>query len=601
MKNKKIQNIKDKAVKNKPALGDYTEDIKLYQKQIKFIQKELLAGEDDISELKKKFIKSKSDTLSKQDLKPVEKAKEIYKAFMKYMIECVKLNRIGKAIVIVDKEQGKYLEIVTKNKMGSDETERIIAHRENMVIRSMIQSEAKELLNNVISTVDETQIMKWLNPYYKIFSPKAKKIDNVNFNVYTPNGFLEIDVKNCINLDNFVDNILPTKYPHINALLDNLSPKIEEKKYIINWLSYILNTSSKTRNALVFLGIQGGGKGVFQQILEYALHVDNCYTATNEDIKSAFNGYIENRVFIFFNEIKGSFSESSTQADKIKPFITDSHISLNDKYKKQVYIENHANCMFFSNHDLPFQIEDKDRRYSVIKTNNKTLVDVAKDKFSITIGKFINAIEKERESFLIEMKMIEYKEELALSLLDNEVKRKIKEQTNTVKEIIKDKIVDKDYAWFEKTISDLIAGSEDEKIEDKRVKKEIINSENGDKSVIDFVEMFKFTNEEFKNFMINEVKQGAFTNETLKWFTKIYDIPNTQSPRLLGNFWNSIIDDHFSFNIIDGVDTTKMRLKLMEVDRATLNEVSIHDKKYRLKDGSKKTLERVIDDEQIPF
>jgi len=523
-----IEEIKSKALKNTVPLTEYEKDLEQYKAQIKAFQDELEADDHILKKLESDFKKKKSSILNDGELSGKDKGKKIKEAFTFYMVDCAKMNRVGKSIVFFDKTQAKYVEVV-KVKTEDAETkkvkeERIIEDRDGATIRKMIQLEAKRMIGDILSKSQESYILEWIDPYIKTYAPKQKKMYGDYFNVYTPNGFLEVKVKNIIELDNFVDNIMPEKFPKINALFCNLAKKEEERKYLVNWLSYILNKAQKTRNAIAVIGIQGSGKGVLkEQLIEYALHPDNSHEVTNQDIASTFNGYIENKLFLFFNEIKGNFKESSTQADKIKPFITDSRISVNEKHRKAMYIENHANCMFFSNHDLPFQIEDKDRRYSVILTKHRTLDSVAIEDFGVTIGEFIEAIREERDNFLIMLKMIKQTKEsetLALGLLDNEVKRKIKEQTNTVKEIIKEKILDRDHVWFEDAISELIEGTEKDRIKMRDVEKVVFDSEDGE-TVIKVPEIFPYTNAEFRGFMVQEVKQGVFTNITLKWFSKV--------------------------------------------------------------------------------
>jgi len=601
----KIDNIKNKALNNKPFSGDYTSLIETYKKRIKEFQNQLNEDAKIIEALEDKFNSLKDSILSSEELSKSEKSTAIQKGFVTYLIEKAKLNRVGKAIIFFDKSQGKFVELsrVKKEDTQSGETreERILEYLEDKTVKKLINLEAKRIIKNILPQKIIAVIIEWLDPYTKVFAPLQKKMYGDFYNVYTPNGFLEVKVKNIIELDNFANNIMPNKYPFINALFNNLAPKEEERKYLLNWLSYILNTSNKTRNAIALIGIQGSGKGVLQeQIIEYAINPDNSYTVTNDDLKAQFNGYVENRLFLFFNEIKTSFSETSTQADKIKPMITDSRISMNDKYLKQKSMDNYANCMFFSNHDLPFQIEEKDRRYSVIKTEHKTLSVVAKEKFGVTIKKFIEVLKKERDSFLVEMKMLKLTEEtekLALGLLDNETKKKIKEQTNTMRDIIKEKILDRDERWFEQIISDSIEGIENEKTKDKMIEKVIHSEITGEDTVISIPLIFQYTNVEYKSYLIDEVKQGIFSNETLRWFTKIYEIESANSNHKFGKFWNLIINSADTYHISDNGKQKSIKLRLLNMSKIDVAEIMIHGDTYTLKEGTTKVLEKGA----IPF
>lgn len=601
----KIDIIKQKALQNKVVnIDDYDKMVVSYKEQIKKWQNDINADDNRIKELDNLFFQKKEQILNNQELARKEKEQELEKEFVSYAIEKAKLNRVGNSIVFFDKSQGSYVELSRIKKKdiitGEEKVERILESRDDKTIKKMINKDAKEKLGNILPARRINVIVEWLNIYTKIFAPLQMKMYGDFYNVYTPNGFLELKVKNVIDLDNFADNILPEKFPHINALFKNLAPKDDERKYVLNWLSYILNTANKTRNAIAFIGIQGSGKGVLQEhIIEYAIHPDNSYTITNDDLKSQFNSYLEDRLFLFFNEIKTSFNETSTQADKIKPIITDSRLPINAKHIRQYSIDNYANCMFFSNHDLPFQIEDKDRRYSVIKTEHRTLKQVAKEDFNISIKKFISNLKKERDDFLIYLKMLKLtkqSEELALSILDNETKRKIKEQTNTFRDTLKIKIVERDIEWFDEYISDVIDGQENSKLIERHID-ELIFTDEGEKVVKKPV-LFKYTNQEFKQYMLDEVKQGIFTNTTLKWFTKVAEIESANSNHKFGKFWNLVINQSQVITLMDGGKKIgSIKLRFLDIEKATAELVMLHGEEYTFKEGTHTILQKG----EIPF
>ncbi len=602
MKNK-IENIKNKAKLNKIDTTNNNALIEKYKLEIQKIKNEVKATEPKLKALKKDFrnkeklIKSNSESYSEI----ISKSKKIY---VKYLTQCSKLNRLGDALIFFDKDQAKYVEVVTIEKFdmatNKNRDVRLIEYRESIAVRKMIQDIAIEDIDSTLGTAEVTEILNHIKSYKKVFEPVRKSENNkYYFNTYTPNGFLEVEVNNKIDIDNFMSNIMPNKYPIINSLFKNLASVETERKYLINWLSFILNTARKTRNAIALVGIQGTGKGVLQeQIIEYAVHSDNCYTAGNQDMTSIFNGWVENKLFLFFNEIKGNFNESSTQADKMKTIVTEYDLSLNDKFRKQIKIDNFANCMFFSNHDEFIQIEDEDRRYSVIKTEHRTLKKVASEDFNMDLDTYISAIRDERDSFLIEMKMIiqdKQSKSLALGLLENEIKNKIKDRTNTTRERIKNKILNYDTEWFKETIEDIIDGMERQRAIVGK-KKEIIIDEHGVESVAHKPIISNFTNEEFKKFLIDEIKQGVFTNETLKWFSGIYELENIDNVSKYGIFWNTIINKSTNFTLITDNGESRMtkKIRVLNKNKIFLNNICIHGSHFTMESKDSKTLKEVI-------
>ena len=440
------------------------ETIKNYIKQVNKIKNQiddnlpkLQALESRLDDYLKKVDREKSKNKTPKELHDLENKK--ITIFIEYLKQKALLNYVGDDIVFFDKSRGYFLKISKEIKTIDDkEIEYRITETVNKeTIARMFDDEAKKKLNKVLSSKDLNFLIKWLNNYKKIFNPKKPKLKNGYFNTYEPCGFLEVDVKNIYDLDFFIDVVMSKRYPHIKALYENIAPTRKELSYKLNWFSTILNTGLKLRNCPVHLGAEGTGKGVEQSlIIGFACMPENCYTITNDDLNTNFNSFLEDKLFLYFNETKGNFEKSSTQADKVKPIITDTILSINPKNEKQYKIDNFANCQMSSNHQEPIAVGSNDRRYSFIETSHKKLNDVAKEKFNLSIDGFIENLINERETFLIELKCVKYDLELAKSLLENDKKDRIKESTNTQKDLLKDKILNKDVEWFKDKLDDLM-------------------------------------------------------------------------------------------------------------------------------------------------
>ena len=102
--------------------------------------------------------------------------------------------------------------------------------------------------------------------------------------------------------------------------------------------------------------------------------------------------------------------------------------------------------------------------------------------------------------------------------------------------------------------------------------------------------MAKHTNEKFKKILLEEVKQGVFTNASLKWFVKIYEIESANNDNKFGKFWNLIINKSDKFKVIDESETKDIRLRLLDIEKINLNEVFIDGYLYMLKEGTNRTL-----------
>ncbi len=230
--------------------------------------------------------------------------------------------------------------------------------------------------------------------------------------------------------------------PHIQALLNNILPVEEERNFFLNWLSYIFTTKKKTRTAIVIMGIQRTGKGVFwEQIIQYFF--GNAYTPTleNEHVKGRFTPTaIEQAIFVLCNEVKADFRDGNNAYERLKMWISDLYMRIEQKSQNDREAPNFFNMLFFSNNSVPLQIQGSDGRYSVFKTKSRKLKEVAEEDFKISIVDFIDNVQKERDNFLIDLVCYDYDEELATTTLETTIKETIYKASMTKIEILADKI-----------------------------------------------------------------------------------------------------------------------------------------------------------------
>lgn len=236
-------------------------------------------------------------------------------------------------------------------------------------------------------------------------------------------------------------------HKHYNILLKNLFVKEEYLEYFINWLSTIINEKIKTRTTIILKGVEGTGKGVLWEELITPIFSEYCVTIENESLRSQFNGQLENKLFVLFNEIKGDFRESATLYEKLKIYITDSTISINNKYGGAGVADNNFNCIFYSNNDLPVQISPTDRRYSVFNTSGVTLQKIC-DNMGITTDTFVKGLRKERKSFIKDLFAYKYEVSRACRVLHTEEKEIIAESTTPKIALISKKLKAQDFDWL---------------------------------------------------------------------------------------------------------------------------------------------------------
>ena len=297
-----------------------------------------------------------------------------------------------------------------------------------------------------------------------LFSPNRKELEEIDGVMYA-NTFMRSKILSYEPIeDEMINKIDWNRYPRVKALFSNVFVKKERIDYFINWLAYCLQTLEKSRTAIISKGVQGTGKGViFNQLIRYAFGEPYTLEMSNEAISSQYNMEIENKLFIVANEIKGDFRDGNKLYEKLKIFITEDMLGVEDKNIKRKMIKNYMNLWFHTNNAVPLQIQPSDRRYTVFNTSDKKLIDVAKELGYQHEKFFIADMNKhERDDFLFDLMRLKYDYNLATRPMNTEEKQLICEASTPQPEIIINKLKEKDFDYFRNILDDFFDdGNED--------------------------------------------------------------------------------------------------------------------------------------------
>jgi len=546
----KIEKIKDSAKQNLTVTSDSYNLVGQYINNVVSIREQnKLHNEDESAHALQRFYDEKKAIEADYELRKAEmtiqdKMKQIEQTYVRYARKKASLDRLGKATLFYDAITDMYVRISRYIDIDTNGTEhdRIRTDRfKPITINKFIDLESKKLAGVHIDTKLRGFILREFKPYIKEFAPLKPAFYGEYFNTYVPNGFLDVKVNNILSVENFTEITMPQRYPIINALMENIAPYIDERVFLLNWLSTILNTAKKTKTAIILKGIQRTGKGVFSsKIIEYAMHESNCFVATNANLSDNFNSYLEDKLFITFDEVKGDFHKDKDIANKIKLIVSEENISIRTMHTNPYMIRFTANCIFLSNEDLPIPMDQSDERLSVIETKSRTLIQVARS-MGYEMTEFISLLEKERDEFLVHLKMCKFNKQLAMSTIKNKTKKAIQDATSTTQSVLKTAFRSQDI----ETISEIL----EEAIQDTRdtilIKAEVEASIEGEYGKVKVKKQIPFphTNINMKSMFMDEFRAGLISNTSLKWFSNITNIEHIlKSDTKFGNFWNLVLN-----------------------------------------------------------
>lgn len=171
-------------------------------------------------------------------------------------------------------------------------------------------------------------------------------------------------------------SIKTNKFPIINYLLNHLFTVRAEREWFEQWLSEVVRRK-RMRTAFLIPGEPSTGKNLFfEQVVGNIVRKYNTVTVTNDLIKKEFNTYLRDGVFYIFDEVAVEKKDRINIKEKIKRYITNDTVPIEGKgSNSQNGYRMTGNSVFFSNNDVPMQIDDPDRRFNVVKTKNTKIIE----------------------------------------------------------------------------------------------------------------------------------------------------------------------------------------------------------------------------------
>lgn len=159
---------------------------------------------------------------------------------------------------------------------------------------------------------------------------------------------------------------------NVDMLLEHmryLFPEEEDGQLniVLDYLAFILQfPGRKIRWMLLIQGDEGTGKSFIGELMKYLLGRSNVVSPTMEIIQDKYTDWQANHSLIIIEEMMASGKWDLM--NKLKPFITNPDTTVRGMYMKAYEQPNRYNFLAYTNYADPIVIDDKDRRYGIVKT-----------------------------------------------------------------------------------------------------------------------------------------------------------------------------------------------------------------------------------------
>ena len=193
--------------------------------------------------------------------------------------------------------------------------------------------------------------------------------------MYWPSAAITFEYDNKLMLNSYVDSgykpvaIDDGNKRVIDLFLTHISNVLvceREQRILIDWLAYVVQNAGKRINwAILLQGAQGTGKSYFAKLLEWVLGT-NAKSLDHSALGERFTGWAHGSVVNIVEEIRIKGDDKWRIMDRLKPFITNSMIQIEEKGRDHRTVPNFTNYLLLTNYKDALPITNDDRRFCVM-------------------------------------------------------------------------------------------------------------------------------------------------------------------------------------------------------------------------------------------
>jgi hypothetical protein len=193
--------------------------------------------------------------------------------------------------------------------------------------------------------------------------------------MYWPSAAVTFEYDNKLMLNSYVESgykpeAMNDDNKHaIDLFLKHISNVLvceREQRILLDWLAYVVQNAGKRINwAILLQGAQGTGKSYFAKVLEWVLG-SNAKSLDPSALGERFTGWAHGSVVNIVEEIRIKGDDKWRIMDRLKPFITNSMIQIEEKGRDHRTVPNFTNYLLLTNYKDALPITNDDRRFCVM-------------------------------------------------------------------------------------------------------------------------------------------------------------------------------------------------------------------------------------------
>lgn len=166
----------------------------------------------------------------------------------------------------------------------------------------------------------------------------------------------------CIEMDADGQSVVDLFLGHVKFLLDDEA----EQRLLVDFMAWVVqNPGQKVNWSLVIQGAQGVGKSYFGHVMMLVLG-DMARNVEPSSFANRFTGWAYGATLIIIEEIRVTGDNRYEIIDRLKPFISNATIQIEEKGRDHRTVPNFTSYLMFTNHKDALPLGAGDRRYAPI-------------------------------------------------------------------------------------------------------------------------------------------------------------------------------------------------------------------------------------------
>lgn len=149
----------------------------------------------------------------------------------------------------------------------------------------------------------------------------------------------------------------------VEAHAEHLFPVERDRKLLLSFMAYIVQTLGRVNWAPLLQGTEGDGKSFWQKLLSVVLGIENVLPLGGSALKGDFTKWAEGHLVVFIEEVRLHNEDRYKALEQLKPIITNDLVSIRAMRTDHYVVPNRSSVMLASNYKHALPVGDGDSRY----------------------------------------------------------------------------------------------------------------------------------------------------------------------------------------------------------------------------------------------